>query len=144
MNEKKKGGVEAVAEMLAVMDPEGRAKLLANLAARDPELVEELNKRMFTFEDLAAIGPLHLQVVLRGIPTDLLALAIKTATDEQKRAFYGALSARGGELLRLEVEALGQRRLSEVRAAQDKVLASARELEAAGTIRLVRLDQEVE
>lgn len=137
MSERKKG-VEAVAEMLAVMDAEGRAKLLANLAARDPGLVQELNKRMFTFEDLTEIEPLDLQLLLRGVANDLLALAIKTCTDDQKRAFYGAISARGGELLRLEVEALGQRRLSEVRAAQDKILLAARELEAAGTIRLVR------
>lgn len=49
------GGVEAVAEILNVIDRATERSLLENLAQEDSDLVEEIRRLMFVFEDIAKL-----------------------------------------------------------------------------------------
>ena len=57
----KAGGVPAVAEILNVIDRATERTLLENLAQEDPELVEEIRRRMFVFEDISKFGDRDIQ-----------------------------------------------------------------------------------
>lgn len=124
----KVGGVQAVADMFNAMDPESRARMLANLAERDPGLVEEIQRRIFVFEDLAKLEDLTLQSLLKEAKPKRLALALKKAPEEVKAALLRNLSARAAKFLLEEIEHLGPQRLSDVHAAQAEMAELAKRL----------------
>jgi flagellar motor switch protein FliG len=58
------GGVEAVAEILNVSDRATERTLLDALREEDPQLVEEIRRLMFVFEDIARFTDKDIQTVL--------------------------------------------------------------------------------
>jgi flagellar motor switch protein FliG len=117
-----KGGIQAVVEMLQVMDGASRDKLLANLAQKDAKLVEELGKRLFTFEDLVKLEAREMEELIRRIPVGKLALALRGASEELRAAFFTRMSQRAATHLAEEVDALGPKRVTDVQAARFEIL----------------------
>src|ERR1700746_3461009 len=103
VQKKSRSGLQITVEMLNALPADHRERLLASVAEKDPELVEELRKRLFTFEDLARLEDVLIQKILREVPTKKLALALRGASDPLKEAVYRNLSSRAGETLREEV-----------------------------------------
>jgi len=132
------GGIDKVVEILSNMEGKADGGIIDNLADTDPELAEEIRKRMFTFEDLGALDGRSLQLILREVNNDSLTLALKTASDEVKEKFFSNMSARAADMIRDDLEAMGPVRLSEVEAMQQTIVKIALKLEEEGKLVLGR------
>lgn len=128
------GGVEAVAEMLNLADRATEKGILESLESEDPDLVEQIRRLMFVFEDLMLVNDRGIQAVLKEIDNDELALALKTASDELKEKIYSNLSTRAAEMIKEDMAYMGPVRLSDVEAAQQRIVDVVRRLEDAGEV----------
>jgi flagellar motor switch protein FliG len=128
------GGVGAVAEMLNVIDRSTERNLLENLAQEDPDLVEEIRRLMFVFEDVAKLSNKDIQTLLKNVESSQWAMALKGASDELKDKILKNMSKRASDLLREEMDYLGPVRLSAVEQTQQQIVDIVRRLEDAGEI----------
>ncbi len=136
------GGVASVAEILNVTDRATERTLMENLAQEDPDLVEEIRRLMFVFEDINKFQPKDIQTVLKNVETGQWALALKGASEELKAKVLGNMSQRASEGLREEMEYLGPVRLSAVEQVQQQIVDVVRRLEDAGEITLQNSQEE--
>jgi len=130
----KAGGVTSVAEILNVSDRATERALLESLAQDDPDLVEEIRRLMFVFDDIGKLTDKDIQTVLKNVETPQWALALKGASPELKQKILGNMSQRAAAMLTEEMEYLGPVRLSEVEAVQQQIVDIVRRLEDAGEI----------
>ncbi len=130
------GGVPTVAEILNVADRATERTLLENLAQEDPDLVEEIRRLMFVFEDLTKFSDKDIQMVLKNVETSQWAMALKGASEDLKQKVMGNMSQRAGDMLREEMEYLGPVKLSTVEQTQQQIVDVVRRLEDAGEITL--------
>lgn len=130
----KVGGVESVAEMLNLADRTTEKVIFEVLEEQDAELAQEIRRLMFVFEDILLVNDKGIQAMLREIDQNDLALALRTATEELKNKILGNMSERASTLVREEIEFMGPVRLSDVEAAQQKIVDIVRRLEDAGEI----------
>ncbi len=130
----KVGGVEAVAEMLNLADRSTEKGILESLEADDPELVEQIRRLMFVFEDILLVNDKGIQALLKEIDNEELVMALKTASDEMKQKIFGNMSDRAAQLIKEDMEYMGPVRLSDVEAAQQRIVDVVRRLEDAGEI----------
>lgn len=137
------GGVESVAEILNVTDRATERGLLENLAQEDPDLVEEIRRRMFVFDDISKFATKDIQTVLKNVESSQWALALKTAGDELKQKILGNMSSRAAEMLKEEMDYLGPVKRSAVEQMQQQIVDVVRRLEDAGEI-TVAAGEEVE
>lgn len=127
-------GLDLAASLVASVGPEASEDLLAGVSEYDEDLAEELDKRMFKFEDLDSLDDRSLQRLLREIENDDLIMALKGAPEDLRERFFGNVSKRQAEMLKEDLEALGPVRVSDVDDAQQKVIATAKRLEEEGAI----------
>jgi len=130
----KTGGVDTVAEVLNLVDRSTEKGILEGLETDDPDLVEAIRRLMFVFEDILLVNDKGIQSVLKEIDNDELALALKTASDELKEKVFKNMSERASELIKEDMEYMGPVRVSDVEAAQQRIVDVVRRLEEAGEI----------
>lgn len=128
------GGVDSVARILNVTDRATERALLENLAQEDPDLVEEIRRLMFVFEDVTKLSDKDVQSVLKNVESSQWAMALKGASEELKQKVLGNMSQRASTMLREEMEYLGPVRLSEVEGVQQQIVDIIRRLEDAGEL----------
>lgn len=128
------GGIDKVVDILDGMKNNLDAEILEKLEETDPDLTEDIRKKMFTFEDLVALDGRSLQLVLREINNESLTLALKTASDEMKDKIFANMSARAAEMIKDDLEAMGPVRLSEVEMMQQTIVKAAMKLEEEGKL----------
>jgi flagellar motor switch protein FliG len=130
----KAGGVEAAASILNLSDRSTEKSILESLETDDPDLVEQIRRLMFVFEDIMLVNDKGIQAVLKEVDNDELALSLKTASDELKEKIFNNMSERAAQLIREDMEYMGPVRLSDVENAQQKIVDIVRRLEDAGEI----------
>lgn len=130
----KAGGVESVAEMLNLADRSTEKGILEALESEDPDLVEQIRRLMFVFEDIMLINDKGVQAVLKEIDNDELALALRTANADLKEKIFKNMSERAAQLIQEDMEYMGPVRLSDVESAQQRIVDVVRRLEDAGEI----------
>ena len=130
----KAGGVETVAEILNLVDRATEKNILDALEPQDPELVEEIRKLMFVFDDIMRVDERGIQAVLKEVDNSELALALKTANEEVRDKIFRNMSERASEMIKEDMDFLGPVRLSDVEAAQQRIVDIVRRLEEAGEI----------
>ena len=128
------GGVESVAEMLNLAERATEKGILEALESQDPELVEQIRRLMFVFEDILLVNDKGIQQVLKEIDNEELSLALKTASDELRNKIFRNMSDRASELIKEDMEYMGPVRVSDVEAAQQKVVDVVRRLEDSGEL----------
>ena len=138
------GGVGAVASMLNVSDRATERTLLENLAQEDPELVEEIRRLMFVFEDITKFDDKDIQTVLKNVENSQWGMALKGASTELKEKVFNNMSQRAGDLLREDMDYLGAVRVSIVEAKQQEIVDIIRNLEDAGELDLSSGDDDEE
>ena len=131
---RKIGGIKTVAEILNQLDRASEDLILKNIEEKDQILADEIRKLMFTFDDLIVIDDRGIQMILKEITTDDLALALKMASDELKSKIFKNMSQRAVQILKEEMESKGAVRVSDVEKAQMNVVRVARRLEEEGKI----------
>ncbi|OIU72230.1 flagellar motor switch protein FliG [Rossellomorea aquimaris] len=132
------GGVEAVVEVLNGVDRSTEKTILDALEIQDPELAEEIKKRMFVFEDIVTLDGRSIQRVIRDCDNEDLLLSLKVSSDEVKEIVFKNMSNRMVETLKEEMEFMGPVRLRDVEEAQSRIVAIIRRLEEAGEIIIAR------
>ena len=137
------GGVPTVAEILNVIDRATERHILDALAQEDPELVDEIRRLMFVFEDITKLSDRDIQTILKHVENSQWAMALKGASDELKRKILKNMSSRAAALLQEEMEYLGPVRASNVEQVQQQIVDIIRRLEDAGEI-TVSTNQEEE
>jgi flagellar motor switch protein FliG len=130
----KAGGVPMVAQILNVTDRMTNKGILENLEQDDAELVDEIRRLMFVFEDLLKLDDKSIQVLLKEIDNSQWSVALKGASEEIKQKVLSNLSQRAAELLKEEMEYLGPVKVSDVEGMQQQIVDAVRRLEDAGEI----------
>jgi len=130
----KAGGVDTVAEMLNLADRATEKSIMEGLEAEDPDLVEQIRRLMFVFEDIMMVNDKGIQSMLKEVDNDDLALALKTASQELKDKIFKNMSERAAQLIKEDMEYMGPVRVSDVEAAQQKIVDVVRRLEESGEI----------
>lgn len=131
---RKIGGIRTVAEILNQMDRSSEDLILKNIEEKDQILADEIRKLMFTFDDLATIDERGIQMILKEITTDDLALALKATSDELKDKIFRNMSQRAVQILKDEIDAKGAVRITDVEKAQMNIVRVAKRLEEEGKI----------
>lgn len=132
------GGVEAVVEVLNGVDRSTERTILDALEIQDPELAEEIKKRMFVFEDIVTLDNRAIQRVIRDVENQDLMLSLKVASEEVKEIVFSNMSKRMVDTFKEEMEFMGPVRLRDVEEAQSRIVAVIRRLEEAGEIVIAR------
>ncbi|MBC8109067.1 MAG: flagellar motor switch protein FliG [Anaerolineae bacterium] len=130
----KAGGVDTVAEMLNLADRSTEKGIMEGLEAEDPDLVEQIRRLMFVFEDILLVNDKGIQAVLKEIDNEVLSLALKTASEELKNKIFKNMSERAAQLIGEDMQYMGPVRVSDVESAQQKIVDVVRRLEDAGEI----------
>jgi flagellar motor switch protein FliG len=130
------GGVESVAEMFNRMDSSVAKDILENIAEVNPKLVESIRHLMFVFEDLLMVDVNSVKEVLSRVDRKILTIALKGTSDQMKAHMLQAMSSRGAEMMREDMEALGAIKIKDVESAQQQIIAVVRQMEAEGSVNL--------
>jgi len=133
------GGLEAVVEVLNHVDRSTEKSIMETLGINDPQLAEEIKKRMFLFEDIVSLDDRSVQRVLRDVDLNRdLPMALKVSSEEVRQKVFRNLSKRAVESLKENMDYLGPVRLREVEEAQQKIVNVIRRLEEEGEIVIAR------
>ncbi|HPS58999.1 MAG TPA: flagellar motor switch protein FliG [Spirochaetota bacterium] len=136
------GGIDTVVEVLNNVDRGTEKIIIEALEEEDPELAEEIKKRMFVFEDIVLLDDRSIQKVLREVDTQELAKALKGVDNEVQEKIFRNMSKRAASLLREDMDFMGPIRLRDVEEAQQKIVNIIRKLEDAGDIVVARAGEE--
>lgn len=132
------GGVPSIVDILNLVDRSTEKTIIESLEEEDPELAEEIKKRMFVFEDIVLLDDRAIQKVLREVDTSELAKALKAVDSEVQDKIYRNMSKRAATLLKEDMEYMGPVRLKDVEEAQQKIVSIIRKLEEQGEIVVAR------
>ena len=132
------GGIEAVVEVLNGVDRSTERTILDALEIQDPELAEEIKKRMFVFEDIVTLDNRSIQRIIRECENEDLLLSLKVSSEEVKEIVFKNMSTRMVETFKEEMEYMGPVRLRDVEEAQSRIVAIIRRLEDIGEIVIAR------
>lgn len=132
------GGVDAVVEILNAVDRGTEKHIMETLEIEDPELADEIRKKMFVFEDILLLDDRAIQRVLRDVENNDLALALKSANEQVQNTIFNNLSKRLAAMIKEDMEYMGPVRMKDVEEAQQKIVNVIRKLEDAGEIVISR------
>lgn len=132
------GGVDSIVGILNGVDRGTEKVILESLSIKDPELVEEIKKRMFIFEDIINLDQRAIQRVIQEVENQDLLLALKAASPEVKKVILQNMSTRMAQTIEEEMEFMGPVRVKEVEEAQGRIVSVIRRLEDTGDIVISR------
>ena len=136
------GGIDALVAIVNNADRATERNIMERLEEEDPELAEEVKKRLFVFEDILGMDDRALQRVLRDVDMKDVALALKGASEALREKFFKNMSKRAAEMLKEDMEYMGPVRVRDVEEAQQKIVNVIRALEDAGEIVIARGGEE--
>lgn len=123
------GGVDAVVDILNTVDRSTEKHIMETLEVEEPELADEIRKKMFVFEDILLLDDRAIQRVLRDVENSDLALALKSANEQVQAAIFNNLSKRLAVMIKEDMEFMGPVRMKDVEEAQQKIVNVIRKLE---------------
>lgn len=132
------GGIQSVVDVLNQVDRSTERTILETLEIQDPELSEEIKKRMFIFDDIVILDNRAIQRIIREVDNEDLMLALRAASDEVKELIFNNMSQRMEETFKEEMEYMGPVRLRDVEEAQSRIVATIRRLDEIGEIVIAR------
>ncbi len=132
------GGVDAIVSILNSVDRGTEKHIMETLEVEEPELADEIRKKMFVFEDILSLDDRAIQRVLRDVDNSDLALALKGATEEVQNVILNNLSSRLAVMIKEDMEFMGPVRMKDVEEAQQKIVNIIRKLEDSAEIVIAR------
>ena len=132
------GGVDSVVAILNTVDRGTEKHIMENLEIEEPELADEIRKKMFVFEDILMLDDRSIQRVLRDVENNELAVALKNANEDVRNAIFSNLSTRLADMIRDDMEYMGPVRVKDVEEAQQKIVNIIRKLEDSAEIVISR------
>ena len=132
------GGVDSIVEILNAVDRSTEKHIMETLEIDEPELADEIRKKMFVFEDILSLDDRAIQRVLRDVDNNELAVALKNANEEVQNVIFRNLSKRLAAMIKEDMDFMGPVRIKDVEEAQQKIVNIIRKLEDAGEIVVAR------
>jgi flagellar motor switch protein FliG len=132
------GGVEAIVEILNTVDRGTEKHIMETLEIDEPELADEIRKKMFVFEDILSLDDRAIQRVLRDVDNNDLSIALKGSNEEVQNAIFNNLSKRLAAMIKEDMEFMGPVRMKDVEEAQQKIVNIIRKLEDSAEIVISR------
>ncbi|MEE0959002.1 MAG: flagellar motor switch protein FliG [Lachnospiraceae bacterium] len=132
------GGVDSIVEILNTVDRSTEKHIMETLEIDEPELADEIRKKMFVFEDILSLDDRAIQRVLRDVDNNELAVALKNANEEVQNVIFRNLSKRLAAMIKEDMDFMGPVRIKDVEEAQQKIVNIIRKLEDAGEIVVAR------
>lgn len=132
------GGVDAVVEILNTVDRGTEKHIMETLEIEEPELADEIRKKMFVFEDILMLDDRSIQRVLREVENSELAVALKGANEEVQNVIFNNMSSRLSAMIKEDMEYMGPVRMKDVEEAQQKIVNIIRKLEDSAEIVISR------
>jgi len=132
------GGVDAVVDILNTVDRGTEKHIMETLEIEEPELADNIRKKMFVFEDILLLDDRAIQRVLRDVENSDLSVSLKGANEQVQNAIFNNLSKRLAAMIKEDMEFMGPVRMKDVEEAQQKIVAVIRKLEDAGEIVISR------
>ncbi len=132
------GGIDSVVEVLNTVDRGTEKHIMEELEIGDPELADEIRKKMFVFEDILMLDDRSIQRVLREVENSELAIALKGANEEVQNVIFNNMSTRLSAMIREDMEYMGPVRMKDVEEAQQKIVNIIRKLEDSAEIVISR------
>ncbi len=132
------GGVDAIVDILNSVDRGTEKHIVESLEMEEPELADEIRRKMFVFEDILLLDDRTVQRVLRDVDNNDLSIALKSANEEVKGLIFNNLSKRLATMIQEDMEFMGPVRMKDVEEAQQKIVNVIRKLEDSGEIVIAR------
>ena len=132
------GGVDAIVEILNTVDRGTEKHIMETLEIEEPELADEIRRKMFVFEDILSLDDRSIQRVLREVDNNELATALKSTNEEVQTVIFNNLSKRLVAMIKDDMDFMGPVRLKDVEEAQQKIVNIIRKLEDSGEIVISR------
>ena len=132
------GGVDAIVEILNTVDRGTEKHIIETLEIEEPELADEIRRKMFVFEDILSLDDKSIQRVLREVYNNEIDMALKGSTEEVQTVIFNNLSKRLAVMIREDMEFMGPVRLKDVEEAQQKIVNIIRKLEDSAEIIISR------
>lgn len=132
------GGVDSIVEILNTVDRGTEKHIMETLEIEEPELADEIRRKMFVFEDILSLDDKSIQRVLREVDNNELAVALKGANEEVQNVIFNNLSKRLAAMIREDMEYMGPVRLKDVEEAQQRIVNIIRKLEDSSEIIISR------
>lgn len=136
------GGIDSIVEIINSVDRSTEKSIIESLEEDDPELAEEIKKRMFVFEDIVLLDDRAIQKVLREVDSNDLAKALKSVDVDVQEKIYRNMSKRAATLLKEDMDYMGPIRLKDVEESQQKIVNIIRKLEEQGDIVVARAGED--
>ena len=130
--------MDAIVEILNTVDRGTEKHIIETLEIEEPELADEIRRKMFVFEDILSLDDKSIQRVLREVDNNELAMALKGSTEEVQTVIFNNLSKRLAVMIREDMEFMGPVRLKDVEEAQQKIVNIIRKLEDSAEIIISR------
>jgi len=128
------GGVKAAANILNLTKTALEAAVMSGLRDIDPDLMQQIQDNMFTFENLVSVDNKGIAKIMANVEPDMMMKALKGASEAVKEKFLGSMSERARGMFRDDMEALPPMRLSDVETSQKLIMRAARKLADAGDL----------
>ena len=132
------GGVDAIVDTLNTVDRGTEKHIMESLEIEQPELADEIRKKMFVFEDILLLDDRAIQRVLRDVDNNDLGIALKGANEEVQNVIFKNLSKRLSAMIKEDMEFMGPVRMKDVEEAQQKIVGIIRKLEDSAEIVISR------
>ena len=132
------GGVDSIVDILNTVDRGTEKHIMESLEIEDPELADEIRKKMFVIEDILSLDDRSIQRVLREVDNNELAVALKGSNEEVQNLIFSNLSKRLATMIREDMDFMGPVRMKDVEEAQQKIVNIIRKLEDSAEIIISR------
>jgi flagellar motor switch protein FliG len=132
------GGVDSIVDILNTVDRGTEKHIMETLEIDDPELADEIRRKMFVFEDVLTLDDKAIQRVLREVDNNELAVALKGSNEDVQTVIFNNLSKRLSAMIKEDMEYMGPVRLKDVEEAQQKIVNIIRKLEDSSEIIISR------
>lgn len=132
------GGVDNIVDILNTVDRSTEKHIMETLEIDEPELADEIRRKMFVFEDIISLDDRSIQTVLRDVDNNDLAVALKNCNEQVQAVIFNNLSKRLAAMIKEDMEFMGPVRLKDVEEAQQKIVNIIRKLEDSGEIVISR------
>ena len=132
------GGVDAIVAILNTVDRGTEKRIMESLEIEEPELADEIRKKMFVFEDILLLDDRAIQRVMRDVDNSDLSVALKGANEEVQAAIFKNMSSRMATMIKEDMEFMGPVRMKDVEEAQQKIVGIIRKLEDSAEIVISR------
>ena len=132
------GGVDAIVAILNTVDRGTEKRIMESLEIEEPELADEIRKKMFVFEDILLLDDRAIQRVMRDVDNSDLSVAQKGANEQVQNAIFNNLSKRLVVMIKEDMEFMGPVRMKDVEEAQQKIVGIIRKLEDSAEIVISR------